>query len=152
MVEHPKYYHNSIYNLYIEKSHIPDAGFGVFTKDFIPAHSCIDEYSGDIYSFNPGGFYIYEYDSNHYIDARNYPRCYMSMINDCDFIAKKIIKKKRKKIDITPKAYYDEYNNILATNCIFKKDTENKKVYIFSLIDIKPNSELFLSYGVNYWN
>ena len=74
------------------------------------------------------------------------------MINDCDFIAKKIIKKKKKKIDITPNAYYDEYNNILATNCIFKKNTEKKTVYIFSLVDIKANSELFLSYGVNYWN
>jgi len=151
-MENPSYFHNSIYNLYIEKSNIPDAGLGVFTKDFIPSHSCIDEYSGETYSFNPGGFYIYEYNSNHYIDARNYPRCYMSMINDCEFIPKKVIKKKKKKITITPNAYYDENNNVLTTNCTFKKNIDNKKVYIFSLVDIKPNSELFLSYGVNYWN
>ena len=150
-MEKESYFHNSIFDLYIEKSNIPDAGLGVFTKDFIPAGSYIDEYSGNIYSFNHGGFYIYEYDSNYYIDARNYPRCYMSMCNDCEFVPKKIIKRKKRKIDITPKGYYDENGNMLVVNCVFKKNIENKKVYIFSLIDINPNSELFLSYGSKYW-
>jgi hypothetical protein len=76
----------------------------------------------------------------------------MGMINDCEFISKKIIKKKKRKINITPDAYYDKNNNKLITNCIFKRDIQNKKVYIFSLIDIQPNSELFISYGSNYWN
>ena len=151
-MEKESYFHNSIYNLYIEKSNIPNAGFGVFTKDFIPAYTCIDEYVGEIYSFNPGDFYIFEFDSKHYIDAQFFPRCYMSMINDCNFIVKKIIKKKKRKIDITPNGYYDENCNMLVTNCVFKKNIENKKVHIFSLVDIQPNSELFLSYGSNYWS
>lgn len=89
------YFHNSTYNLYLAKSQIPDAGLGVYTKDFIPAQTYIDEYIGEIYSFNPGGFYVLELKQNHYIDANNYPRCYMGMINDCEFIAKKTIRKKK---------------------------------------------------------
>lgn len=146
------YYHNSTYNLYLATSQIPDSGLGVFTKDFIPAGSFIDEYYGDVYSFNPGGFYVLELKPNYYIDARNYPRCYMGMINDCEFIAKKIIKKKKRKIDVTPEAYYDKNNNKLIINCEFKKDTENNKSLIFSIIDIAPESELFISYGPDYWN
>ena len=146
------YYHNSQYNLYLEKSQIPDAGLGVFTKDFIPAGTCIDEYYGDIYTFNPGGFYVLEVMPNYYIDAYNYPRCYMAMINDCGFVAKKIIRKKKRKINITPDAYYDKNNNKLMTNCVFVKKQEEYKTYVFSLIDIIPNSELFISYGSNYWN
>jgi len=146
------YFHNSIYNLYLSKSQIPDAGLGVYTKDFIPAGTYIDEYTGEVYSFNPGGFYVLELKPNYYIDAINYPRCYMGMINDCEFIAKKIIKKKKRKIDITPDAYYDSNNNKLTTNCKFIKDSENEKTLVYSICDIKPNSELFVSYGPNYWN
>lgn len=49
------------------------------------------------------------------------------MINDCGFIAKKIIRKKKKKIDITPQAYLDKSNNKLEINCEFVKDLVNKK-------------------------
>jgi SET domain-containing protein len=136
----------------LSESQIPNAGLGVFTKDFIPAGSYIDEYIGDIYSFNPGGSYVLEFEPNHYIDARNYPRCYMSMINDCEFIAKKIIKKKKKKIDVTPDTYYDKNNIKLITNCEFKKNIDEKKSLIYSIIDIMPGSELFISYGSDYWN
>jgi len=146
------YFYNSIFNLYLSESQIPNAGLGVFTKDFIPAGSYIDEYIGDIYSFNPGGSYVLEFEPNHYIDARNYPRCYMSMINDCEFIAKKIIKKKKKKIDVTPDTYYDKNNIKLITNCEFKKNIDEKKSLIYSIIDIMPGSELFISYGSDYWN
>ena len=48
-----------------------------------------------------------------FIDARNYPRCYMGMINDCEFIARKVKRKGRRKIDMTPAAYYDKNNNKL---------------------------------------
>jgi SET domain-containing protein len=145
------YFYNSIFNLYLSESQIPNAGLGVFTKDFIPTGSYIDEYSGDIYSFNPGGSYVLELEQNHYIDARNYPRCYMAMINDCEFIAKKIIKKKKKKIDVTPDTYYDKNNIKLITNCEFKNPINEKKSLIYSSIDIMPGSELFISYGHDYW-
>ena len=92
-----RYFHNSKYNLYLSKSQIPEAGLGVYTKDFIPARTYIDEYTGEVYSFNPGGFYVLELKPNYYIDANSYPRCYMGVINDCEFIAKKIIRKKKEK-------------------------------------------------------
>jgi SET domain-containing protein len=147
-----KYFHNSPYNLYLTNSQIPDSGLGVFTKDFIPAGSCIDEYSGDVYFFNPGGFYVLEVNEKYYIDANNYPRCFMAMINDCGFIAKKKIRKKKRKIDITPDAYYDKNNNKLVINCEFIIKPEEKKTFVYSLIDINKDSELFISYGTNYWN
>lgn len=149
------YYHNSKYNLYLSKSQILDAGLGVFTKDFIPKGTYIDEYCGDINLYNPGGSYVLELKPDYYIDGNNYPRCYMAMLNDCEYITKKIkIKKKKnrkKKIDITPDGYYDNNNNKLLTNCEFIKNKEDNKCYIYSLIDILPNTELFVSYGNNYW-
>jgi hypothetical protein len=146
------YYHNSLLELYLSKSQIHDAGLGVFTKDFIPAGTYIDEYCGDVYSFNPGGFYVLELKPDYYIDAYNYPRCLMAMINDCGFVAKKIIKKKKRKIDITPDGYYDKNNNKLVINCEFIKKPDENKTFVFSICDILPNSELFISYGPNYWN
>ena len=49
---------------------------------------------------------------------------------------------------------FNEYinnNNKLLTNCEFIKNKEDNKCYIYSLIDILPNTELFVSYGNNYW-
>lgn len=155
VIDNELYYHNSKYNIYLDKSQIPDGWLGVFTKDFIPANTYIDEYCGDIYSYNPGGYYVLELKQNYYIDGSNYPRCYMAMLNDCEYITKKIkIKKKKnrkKKTDITPDAYYDNNNKKLFTNCEFIKNTEDNKTYIYSLTDILPNTELFISYGNNYW-
>jgi hypothetical protein len=143
------YFHNSIYNLYLETSQIPNSGSGVFTKDFIPNNTFIDEYVGDIYTYNPGGFYVVEINTNYFIDAKNYPRCFMSMINDCEYITKQYKKKKNKKIDVTPKVYYDKYNNKLITNCQFVYN--DKKCLIYSTTDILSDSELFISYGADYW-
>jgi hypothetical protein len=145
------YYHNSKYNLYLAPSQIPNAGLGVYTKDFIAANSHIDEYIGEMYTFHPGGGYVLEYESGYYIDARKYPRCYMGMINDCEFISKKIIKKKKRRVDITPDAYYDKNNNKLFTNCEFINKLGERKVYVVSTRDIQPESELFISYGREYW-
>lgn len=143
------YFHNSIYYLYLDNSQIPNSGLGVFTKDLIPKNTYIDEYIGDIYSYNPSGCYVIEIKSDYYIDAKNYPRCYMGMLNDCDYICKQFKKKKNKKIDVTPKAYYDKFNNKLVTNCQFIYN--ELKCLIYSTIDIQPDSELFISYGDDYW-
>jgi hypothetical protein len=146
------YFHNSIFNLYLITSQIPNSGLGVFTKDFIPAGTYIDEYIGDVYSYNPCGSYVVELEQDHYIDAKKYPRCFMGMINDCEYISKKIIKKKKKRIDITPNYYYDNNNNKLVTNCQFINNLNEKKSLIYSVIDIISNSELFINYGPEYWS
>ena len=59
--------------------------------------------------------------------------------------------KKKKKIDITPDAYYDKSNNKLEINCEFVKDLINKRAYVRSIKEILPGSELFISYGPDYW-
>lgn len=144
------YYHNSIFKLYLKKSQIPDSGIGVYTPDIINANTLIDSYNGD-YSKTAGGSYVLMIDDDISIDAFNHPRCYMAMINDCSFIPKKIIKKNKKKIDVTPTAYYDNNNNKLEINCEFVIDKINKKAYVYSIKEIKENSELFISYGTGYW-
>ena len=83
------YFYNSIFNLYLNNSQIPNAGFGVFTKDLIPKDTYIDEYIGDIYSYNPSGCYVIEINSDYYIDAKNYPRCYMGTAHIRDYCVKK---------------------------------------------------------------
>ncbi len=145
------YFHKSLFNLKIDKSQVPNAGFGVYTLDLIPKNTLIDEYFGQLITFPTGGEYVLQIDDKNSIDAIDFPRCYMAMINDCSFIPKKTKKKKGKRIDITPKEYIGKDNQILKINCIFKTDLINKKGYVYSIDEILPGSELFISYGVDYW-
>ncbi len=147
-----QYYHHSSFNLYLSQSQIPNAGLGVYTRDHIPPNTLIDGYFGIELNVNMGGDYNLRINDNSYIDASDFPRCYMAMINDCEFIAKKVIKKNKKNIDITPKYNLDANNNPLVTNCKFITDSINNKGYIYSIKHIEPNSELFISYGNSYWS
>lgn len=135
-----KYYHNSTFNLYLDKSKICNGGIGVFTKSFIPKNSLIDEYFGElIYGFF-GGEYYFSIDDDVGINAINFPRCYMAMLNDASY--KPTSKRKLKKF------IAHNYEN----NCYFHVNDEKNKVYVHSLVDIEQNSELFISYGSNYWD
>lgn len=148
MKNHEDYYHNSFFNLYLKESQIPQSGFGVYTKDVIPANTMIDEYVGDIME-NWGGAYVLYVNNDCYIDAFNLPRCYMAMLNDASHIMKKIIKKRKRKIDITPDGYYDRNNNLLKNNCEFI--FEDNRAFIYSTREILQDEELFISYGSEYW-
>jgi hypothetical protein len=146
------YYHTSPFRLYIATSNIKEAQLGVFTEEFIPPNTYIDEYKGDIFSFPKGGPYVLEINEHYCIDAFNYPRCFAAMINDCSYVAKKYKRKKRRKIDITPDAHYDKHNNKLEINCKFVFDVSANKAYVYSNDKrIEPYSELFISYGNDYW-
>lgn len=145
-----QYFHNSVFDLYLETSQIPHGGLGVFTKDVIPPNTLIDEYTGEKMRIGVGA-YVLEISESCRVDAREYPRCYMAMVNDCSFIAKQTIRKKKKRIDVTPAAYYDAENNRLDINCRFVLDTKAKRAYVYSICEIQPNSELFVSYGEDYW-
>lgn len=141
MEDECEYYHNSNYNLYLKKSQITNGGIGVFTHDDIQCNEIIDEYLGDITSVSIGHytFYIKE---NTYIDAYNYPRCYMAMINDGSFVPKRNKKQNNKKnINIVK-----EYEN----NCEFS--VKCNRVFVKSIKEIKAGDELFISYGEDYWN
>ncbi len=133
------YYHKSNYDLYISQSSIANSGLGVFTKSFIPKDTLIDGYFGEYSESLPGGEYFFRIDENGGINAIDEPRCYMAMLNDASY---RPTSKRKLRIFI-------EHN--YQNNCYFNVDITNKKVFVYSLFDIEPNSELFISYGNDYW-
>lgn len=136
-------YHNSSFDLFIKDSNSVNAGYGVFTHDFIPKDNFIDYYTGDIYDYVTGGTYYFQINDQYGIDAFNLPRCYMAMINDADFNLSVIGKKKRNRIPII---------NAYSNNCEFRINEDELQVMIYSMEDIEIDSELFISYGPDYWN
>lgn len=135
-------YHNSSFNLFIKNSNLINAGYGVFTHDFIPKDSFIDYYTGDIYDYVTGGTYYFQINQKYGIDAFNLPRCYMAMLNDADFNLYLIGKRKRKRIPII---------NPYSNNCEFRVNEDELQVMIYSKEDREIDSELFISYGTDYW-
>ncbi len=138
-LESLKLYHMSQFSLYISNSNIVNSGYGVFTDSFIPKDSLIDEYLGTYTESLYGGEYFFRIDENGGINAIDSPRCYMAMLNDASYIptSKRALKK------------FVTHN--FTNNCYFKTDIENRKVYVYSLVDIDSKSELFISYGMDYW-
>lgn len=147
-----EYYHNSKFNLYLDTSQIENAGLGVWTREFINANTYIDDYCGLITSFNSGGSYVLEITKHYYINGDVNPRHYMAMINDCSYVSPKIVRRKKKIIDMTPPCNYGKDGRALENNCIFIIDEKNKRGMVYTTRDIEPNTELFVSYGKNYWN
>ena len=121
--EKESYYNHSCFSLEIKKSQIKDAGKGVFTLDFIPNETMIDVYTGNRYPY-PMSFYFISICDSYGIDAGSFPRCYMAMIND-------------------------SFGSLFKDNCEFRIKDDN--VYVYSLRDIYPEEELFVSYGDEYW-
>jgi hypothetical protein len=151
-MDEKEYYHDSVYDLYLAESQIKNAGLGVWTRETIVANSYIDDYDGQVYTYNPGGSYILEITDKFYIDGEVYPRSYTAMLNDASYVSPVIVRKKKKKVNLTPKYNYDKNGAPLVNNCIFRIDKENKRGMIYSIMDIAANTELFISYGENYWN
>lgn len=141
------FYNNSAFPLKIDKSQIPDAGLGVFTLEHIAAGVCIGEYEGRIQDH--GGHYALMIEKGRYVNAEVWPRPYTGIINDCSFIATKYKRRKGRRIDITPAAYYDSKGNILTTNCEFR--VHDNKGWVYAVCDIQAGSELFVEYGDEYW-
>ena len=132
------YFTNSKYDLYIKKSNIQQAGLGVFTNEYIPANSYIDSYYGEyIEAKYYGGEYFIRINDDLGINAINFPRCYMAMINDACYIPTS--KRKLKKWI---------FHNFI-NNCKFV--INNNKIDVYSTCDININDELFISYGQDYW-
>lgn len=125
-IETPSYYNNSNFQLQIQKSTIEGAGLGVFTLEVIPANVYIGKYEGVKRRHNKTGDYYFEINYKVGIDAVTYPRCYMAMINDA----------------------YKTENKL---NCEFVIDVINEIVEIWSICNIEIGSELFISYGSDYW-
>jgi hypothetical protein len=125
--QQPTHYHTSSFSLTIASSNISNAGKGVFTNDFIPANTIIDEYYGDVHDISySSSRYFLEITPTCGIDAFNFPRCYMAMVNDT-------------------------YGTSRETNCTFVIDQCARRAFIQSTVDILPQSELYISYGDEYW-
>ena len=140
------YYHKSKFDLFIQKSKIINSGLGIFTNDFIKANTFIDYYFGEYTEHLIGGEYFFRITEknnddniNCGINAINLPRCYMAMLNDASYIPTS--KRKLKK--------FIEHN--YKNNCTFIVDKINKKIEIYSLVDIQIGEELFIFYGPEYW-
>jgi uncharacterized protein len=123
----------------VKQSNIKIGGDGIYIFEDVRKGDFIGEYTGDILKHNKNtcvGDYSISISNKYYINSQHFPRCYMAMIND---------------------AHGTKFKN----NCEFKLITtdkhgkplpENKrKVKIYATRNIKAGSELFASYGKNYW-
>jgi uncharacterized protein len=120
--------------LVVKSSTIPGSGLGLFTKTFIAKGSRIVEYKGRITTWkevkndNNNG-YIYTINNKHVIDALPHKKALARYANDARGISR--VKG-------------------LTNNCDYVND--GLKAYIEAIKDIPAGSEIFVSYGKEYWD
>jgi len=125
------FYNNTQFILDIKPSNIKNGGNGLFSLQNIPNETLIGYYIGDVLSGNNKVTdYSFEISKKYFIDAKEFPRCFIAMINDAK-------------------------NSKFVNNCEFriieKKIKKNNKICLYSIKDIKRCDELFASYGDEYW-
>jgi len=125
------YYNNTKFILDIKPSNIQNGGNGLFCLQNIPNETMIGYYIGDIlYGNNKVTDYSFQISKKYFIDAKEFPRCYIAMINDA-------------------------VNSQFVNNCEFRiienKIKKNNKICLYSIKNIKRYDELFASYGDEYW-
>jgi SET domain-containing protein len=120
--------------LYLKKSGLPGAGFGLFTKVEIRKGTRIVEYKGRLQpwkevkhedGYNP---YLFKINSRIAVNAESYKKSFGRYANDARGFAR--IKGLRNN---------SEY------------EVEGKKVYIDAIRNIKRNEEILVEYGGNFW-
>jgi SET domain-containing protein len=120
--------------LQVKRSKIPEAGKGLFTKQFIEKGTCIVEYKGRITTwknvldgkhFNG---YVYFINRNHVIDAMRRKTAVARYANDARGHSK---------------------TKGVSNNSEFV--VENKRVFIYAKKDILKGEEILVSYGSEYW-
>lgn len=125
------YYNNTNFILDIKPSNIPDAGKGLYSIENIPKETLIGYYKGDVlYGTNKISDYSFEISKKYYIDAHDFPRCYIAMVND---------------------ATNSQFENNCEFRIIENKKKINNKICLYTIKDIKKGDELFASYGEEYW-
>jgi SET domain-containing protein len=125
------YYNNTEFILDIQPSNIKNGGSGLFSVQSIPKDTMIGYYKGDILSGNNKVTdYSFQISSKYFIDAKEFPRCYIAMIND---------------------AHNSQFENNCEFRIIEQKIKKNCKICLYSIKDIKKGDELFASYGEEYW-
>lgn len=118
--------YNTRFSLKIAPSRILNSGSGVFAQESIPANTSLGEYTGEKRHISEptDGVYSLSLDDEYYIDAFEYPRCVLAMINDSRFT---------------------EFNY----NCEFKIYVERAEVWTIG--PIQQGEELYIDYGDEYW-
>jgi SET domain-containing protein len=125
------YYNNTEFILDIKPSNIKNGGSGLFSVQYIPKETMIGYYKGDVLSGNNKVTdYSFQISAKYFIDAKEFPRCYIAMIND---------------------AKNSEFENNSEFRIIEKKIKKNSQICLYSIKDIKKGDELFASYGEEYW-
>lgn len=127
-----EYYNNTEWALSVRESGIPDAGMGLYTEEDIPACSYIGTYEGVLTKdTNMLSSYSFEVSPRYFIDAREFPRCYIAMVNDAR-------------------------NSSFTYNCEFrmrnKREIKNRRIELYAITHIPKGSELFANYGDDYWD
>ncbi|HEU4472867.1 MAG TPA: SET domain-containing protein [Flavisolibacter sp.] len=120
--------------LVVKPSTIPGSGMGLFTTVFIPKGTRIAEYKGRITTWkevkhDSDNGYIYTINDNHVIDARPYLKAMARYAND----ARGLVRIKG-----------------ITNNCTYVN--EGLRAFIEALKDIPAGSEIFVSYGKEYWD
>lgn len=119
----------------VKTSTLPNAGKGLFAKEFIPRGTRIVEYKGEITTWkevdsNDGNNgYIYFVKKDHVIDASRSPKALARYAND----ARGITRVK----GVTNNSEYVE---------------DGVKVYIEAKKDIPAGEEILVEYGKEYWD
>ena len=122
-------------SLFIDKSTIPGAGKGLFTREAIKKGTRIIEYKGRIRTWkevNEGTVfngYIFYINDKRVIDGKNYKKSLARYAND----AKGLTKHKH------------IFNNT-------EYSVEEGKVYVDAIKNIPAGGEILVAYGKDYWN
>jgi hypothetical protein len=101
-----------------------------------------------ISSLRPYFFSLREIDRNVSLDIKIPGRW---NIENVQYIATQYKRRKGRRIDITPGSYYDSKGQPLKINCEFRVSETDKKAWVYSTTTIPTGSELFISYGDDYW-
>ncbi|WP_153799230.1 SET domain-containing protein [Foetidibacter luteolus] len=121
--------------LVVKKSTLPNAGKGLFTREFIPKGTRIVEYTGTVTTWkevehNDGANgYIFYVSSKYVINAAPHKEALARYANDARGFSRAEGK---------------------LNNACYEKD--GNKVYIKSTKNIEAGSEIFVSYGKEYWD
>lgn len=138
-------------HLYTSNSTIPGAGIGVFSNSDIPNNTIITEYKGE-YSPNTKTFpphiekYIFETNNGIYINP--YRETIARYINDTIDLSSTF--KHNKLIYHTNKKYNVGW--LILDDDDEDDDLKKEIVYIYTIVPVNKNEELFINYGSNYWH
>ena len=122
--------------LYLKESQLPNAGKGLFTDSFIKKGERIIEYKGEIVTWaecekraqEDKDGYVFYINSRHCIDAWPRPEALARYANDARGISR-----------------------VKGLNNNAEYVIRGKKVFIEAVKNIKAGSEIFVSYGADYW-